>query len=190
MAKPSVNVMNPLRRALFSTFSTLGVLLLTAIMGPASALAQGAEGAENAGPNTQQDTPSGLPVPRFVSLKSDRTNCRVGPSLAHAKQVTFHKKGLPVRVIAETRDHWRRIEDHSGEVCWVHARLLSGSKMALIRTQQTSLFARKSQAARVRATINENVIVHIRKCDENFCLVRAGKVAGWIAKPALWGPIS
>ena len=57
--------------------------------------------------------PSGkaaLPVPRFVSLKSDKVNVRRGPSTDQAIVWVFSRAGLPVEVISES-DNWRRVRD-------------------------------------------------------------------------------
>jgi len=43
---------------------------------------------------------SGLPLPRFVSLKTDRVNVRRGPSNEHDVSWVFTRKELPVEIIA------------------------------------------------------------------------------------------
>ena len=45
--------------------------------------------------------PSGLPVPRFVSLKAEKVNVRRGPSSDHPVAWVFQRKGLPVEIVAE-----------------------------------------------------------------------------------------
>ena len=47
---------------------------------------------------------SGLPVPRYVSLKSDRVNLREGPSKDHRTSWVFQRAGLPVEITAEFGD--------------------------------------------------------------------------------------
>src|SRR5688572_29458134 len=44
--------------------------------------------------------PSGLPLPRFVSLKADKINVRRGPSSEHQVAWVYQRKGLPVEVTA------------------------------------------------------------------------------------------
>ena len=66
---------------------------------------------------------SGLTVPRFVSLKSDRVNVRIGPSREHNIGWTFVQAGLPVEIIQEF-ENWRRIRDWEGKVGWVFHSLL------------------------------------------------------------------
>ena len=53
---------------------------------------------------------SGLPVPRFVSLKSDHVNVRGGPNKDHDVAWVYTRPGLPVEITAEY-ENWRRIRD-------------------------------------------------------------------------------
>src|SRR5262249_49382220 len=53
-------------------------------------------------------TKSGLPLPRFVSLKPDRVNVRGGPTRDHEVTFVYTRAGLPVEITAES-DNWRRI---------------------------------------------------------------------------------
>ena len=74
---------------------------------------------------------TGLPVPRYVSLKTDRVNLREGPSKDHRTAWVFQRAGLPVEIIAEY-ETWRRIRDAEGTEGWVLHSLLSGRRTALI----------------------------------------------------------
>src|SRR5271167_1431147 len=78
-------------------------------------------------------TPSGLPVPRYVSLKFDAVNARAGPGDDHRLLWVFHARGLPVQVVAET-DEWRRVCDPDGGLSWVHRRTTDGRR-TVMRTQ-------------------------------------------------------
>src|SRR5262245_18188433 len=61
---------------------------------------------------------SGLPLPRFVSLKADKVNVRRGPASEHQVAWVFQRRGLPVEIVAEF-ENWRRIRDNDGEEGWV-----------------------------------------------------------------------
>ena len=52
----------------------------------------------------QLGSASGLPVPRYVSLKSDRVNLHEGPSKDHRTIWVFQRAGLPVEITAEFGD--------------------------------------------------------------------------------------
>ncbi len=74
---------------------------------------------------------SGQPLPRFVSLKSDKVNVRKGPATDQAIVWVFSRAGLPVEVIAES-DNWRRVRDSEGADGWVFHSLLSARRTVLI----------------------------------------------------------
>jgi len=59
-------------------------------------------------------TPSGFPVPRYVSLKVGKVNGRTGPSRQHAIAWQYRRKGLPLVVVAET-EMWRKVRDVTGD---------------------------------------------------------------------------
>ena len=79
-------------------------------------------------------TGSGLPVPRFVSLKSDKVNVRAGPTKDHDVAWVYNRAALPVEITAEF-ENWRRIRDWEGAEGWVYHSLLSGKRTALVSPQ-------------------------------------------------------
>ncbi len=74
---------------------------------------------------------SGLPVPRFVSLKSDRVNVRSGPNKDQDVRWVYTRAGMPVEITAEF-ENWRRIRDWEGAEGWVYHSLLSGRRSAVV----------------------------------------------------------
>ena len=74
---------------------------------------------------------SGLPVPRFVTLKGDEVNVRAGPGRRYPINWVFLRQEMPVEVVAEF-DTWRKIRDFEGTEGWVHQSLLSGRRGALV----------------------------------------------------------
>ena len=58
-------------------------------------------------------TTSGLPVPRYVSLKSDHVNVRAGPTKDNDVAWVYTRSGLPVEITAEF-ENWRRVRDSEG----------------------------------------------------------------------------
>ena len=75
---------------------------------------------------------SGLPVPRFVSLKTDRVNVRGGPDKDHDVTFIYTRAGWPVEITAEF-ENWRRIRDSDGSEGWVCHSMLSGKRMAVVQ---------------------------------------------------------
>ena len=76
-------------------------------------------------------TASGLPVPRFVSLKADRVNVRGGPDKDHDVTFIYTRVGWPVEITAEF-ENWRRIRDSDGAEGWVYHSMLSGKRTAAV----------------------------------------------------------
>lgn len=134
--------------------------------------------------------PSGFPVPRFVSLKSDRVNVRVGPTLEHRIGWTYLRSGLPVEIVQEF-ENWRRIRDWQGEEGWVFHSLLSGRRTALVTpwetTGTTPLRADARSDARLSAELAPNVLVNVGSCREGWCRVSGSGFSGWIDQTRLFG---
>jgi SH3-like domain-containing protein len=75
-----------------------------------------APAAPTVGPETN------LPLPRYVSLKTNEGNARRGPGLDYRIDWVFVREDMPLRITAES-GHWRRIEDREGQGGWVHYQL-------------------------------------------------------------------
>ncbi len=102
-----------------------------ALVAIAVAVAFGALAAGRTADADQKGSASGLPVPRYVSLKSDRVNLREGPSKDHRTVWVFQRAGLPVEITAEF-EIWRKVRDSEGTEGWVLHSLLSGRRTALV----------------------------------------------------------
>src|ERR1700712_4043947 len=104
--------------------------ILRCVLGVVLALCAGGAMAEEKGPPGT----TGLPVPRFVSLKSDKVNVRAGPAKEQEVAWVYSRSALPVEVTAEF-ENWRRIRDWEGAEGWVYHSLLSGRRTALVSPQ-------------------------------------------------------
>ncbi|MEO1135570.1 MAG: SH3 domain-containing protein [Pseudomonadota bacterium] len=137
--------------------------------------------------SVRRDTPSGLPVPRLVSLKAKKTYCRAGPSFQHPVRLTFMRQRLPVLVIAETRDHWRKIRDLEGDECWTHRSKLSGAETALVTREGLTLHAHPEEAAPVKARLAQGVIAKVDRRRDGWLRISANGVKGWAPAAGFWG---
>lgn len=139
---------------------------------------------------TAAGTASGLPVPRFVSLKSDRVNLREGPSKDHRTSWVFQRAGLPVEITAEF-ETWRRIRDSDGAEGWVLHSLLSGRRTALVapwwKQGPLPLYAQASLKADVIAQLQAGVLATIKVCSGTWCRLVGPGFDGWIPQDKLWG---
>lgn len=131
------------------------------------------------------DTPSGQPVPRYVSLKFDVANGRSGPSQAHPIAWRYTRAGLPMQVIAETEE-WRRVVDPDGETTWMHRSILSGRRSAYT-TDETVLRARAETDAPIEAVAEAGIVLSLERCRTGWCRVEAQGYRGWVETQTLWG---
>ncbi|XBQ17505.1 MAG: SH3 domain-containing protein [Oceanicaulis sp.] len=134
---------------------------------------------------TQCDTFSGLPVPRFVSLRFDEVVGRSGPSDQHPKAWVYRRAGLPVQVLQETPD-WRKVRDPGGEEVWMHRRLLSGRR-AVWALDATDLHARPDPESGLVAVIEPQAVLWMERCRPGWCRLEADGRRGWARADAFWG---
>ena len=127
-----------------------------------------------------------LPLPRFVSLKTDEGNARRGPTLSHRIDWVFVREDMPLRITAE-HGHWRRVEDRDGEGGWVHYQLLSGVRTVIVDQDRMPLRARPDLQAQEVALLQRNVVARLESCEIDWCRLSAGGYGGWALKTALWG---
>ena len=162
--------------------SRLRLVLLLSLLGTAFAI-----GPADAG---DVGSKSGLPVPRFVSLKPDRVNVRSGPTRDREVAWVYTRAGLPVEITAES-DNWRRIRDWEGAEGWVYHSMLSGRRTALVKAKQVDalipLLAKPDAGAEVIARLQSGVLASVRACTGAWCRIAGSGFDGWIAQERLWG---
>jgi SH3-like domain-containing protein len=133
---------------------------------------------------------SGLPLPRFVSLKAGRVNVRVGPGEDYKVAWVFTRSALPVEVIQEF-DTWRRIRDSDGQVGWVFHSLLSAKRTAVVSPWTSSdplpIRARGTRDAAVTARLQPGVQASVDRCRSGWCDLSGNGFSGWIEQTQLWG---
>ena len=133
---------------------------------------------------------SGLPVPRYVSLKSDHVNVRAGPTKDNDVAWVYTRSGLPVEITAEF-ENWRRVRDSEGAEGWVYHSLLSGRRTAVItmktKEEFAPLYERADQTSAVSARLQTGVVAQVKKCAAGWCHVTGNAFAGWIEQQRLWG---
>jgi SH3-like domain-containing protein len=152
-----------------------------------------AEAQSEAAPNLPGG--SGLPIPRFVSLKSDRVNMRKGPGTDYPTAWVYRRAGLPLEVIKEF-EGWREVRDADGAAGWVLQSFLSGRRTALVLPWEVkpgapppkvALRNDDSERARPVAMVEAGVIANLASCDGRWCRVSIDKFRGYIEQSKLWG---
>ena len=137
--------------------------------------------AENIGSDT------GYKIPRFVSLKSNNVNLRVGSSTNYPIILNYTKEALPVEIIDEYLV-WRKINDIEGNEGWIHKTLLKGDRFAIInQVYQSSVHVYSKPKGKKIGEVGKYNIVKISTCLDQWCKVNFKKYKGWINKEYLWG---
>jgi SH3-like domain-containing protein len=133
---------------------------------------------------------SGLRVPRFVSLKSDRVNVRSGPNKDQEVRWVYTRAGMPVEITAEF-DNWRRIRDWEGAEGWVYHSLLSGKRSAMVvpslKDELVPLYASADAESSVVARLQSGVLGQLKSCNGLWCEFAGKNFSGWIRQERLWG---
>ena len=133
---------------------------------------------------------TGLPVPRYVSLKQDRVNLREGPSKDHRTTWVFQRAGLPIEITAEF-EIWRKVRDSEGVEGWVLHSLLSGRRTALIAPWKKgaviAIHTKPAESNPVVANLQAGVVANIRSCDGSWCRIFGEGFEGYVQQANLWG---
>ncbi|MGR3500735.1 SH3 domain-containing protein [Pseudaestuariivita sp.] len=155
---------------------------LPAGLGAGPAQAEGLEprAAPTKGPVT------GLPMPRYVSMKASTANVRRGPSLGHRIDWVFKRQNMPLTITHE-HGHWRRVADRDGAGGWVHYSLLSGVRTVIVEQDMLQLHTRPDAETPITAMLELGVVARLGKCGPDWCRLRTGGHRGWARKAALWG---
>ena len=125
-------------------------------------------------------------VPRFVSLRANEVNVRVGPGPNYPIEWIYLKVGLPVEVIAEF-DTWRKIRDVEGTEGWVHQSMLCSKRRAIIQSGEALMYAAEDIHSQPLVRLQQGVLIELLKCRGDWCQARIYDFKGWIQRPFLWG---
>jgi SH3-like domain-containing protein len=128
---------------------------------------------------------SNLPVPRYVSLKTEGANGRRGPGLEHRIDWIYARTGLPLQVTAESGP-WRRVIDPDGDSAWIHAQNLEQRRTVYVR-EQAALRRAARLNAQPLAYLEPGVIAAITGCEGDWRRVAVRGRVGWVQDGALWG---
>ncbi len=125
-------------------------------------------------------------LPHFVSLRADKVNVRTGPGTRYPISWVFRRDGLPVEAIAEF-DNWFKVRYSDGDEGWVHRRLLSAKRTAVITGNVQIL--RRAPAADAVAVLRaeKGVQGELIACQSTWCQLQVGGKKGWLPRKSLWG---
>ncbi len=174
-----------MRRGRLRTLTALSVLLFAALAAQAAPRPKPVlEAALHVPPPI---VATGMPVPRWVTVKAERVNVRRGPSREHDVLWTYVKPGTPVEVIAEY-DSWRRIRDADGGTGWVTAALLDGRRNVVVTGRvNTAILGRPKADAEAIAFAQPGVVAKLLGCAGEWCEISTRGYDGYVARDRLWG---
>jgi SH3-like domain-containing protein len=143
---------------------------------------------------------TGLPLPRFITLKFSETNLRKGPNSSYPIIWVYKQKGYPMEVIEEF-ENWRKIKDIEDNEGWVHENLISGARSVIINdakyqnplsiysalNRELIVFRYPDEQSYPMLRVEVGVIAKLRKCELVWCKIQVEDVSGWVRKENLWG---
>jgi SH3-like domain-containing protein len=152
------------------------VLVIVAFLSPLSSIAQSASNG------------TGLPLPRFVSLRASEVNMRAGPGVRYPVDWVYKRQDLPVEVIAEFGT-WRKVRDVEGTQGWVHQTMLSNRRTVAIRGDSHTLRRQPRADGDAIAMVEPGVIGNLIECpgDSEWCRVKVDQYVGWLQRTDFWG---
>ena len=137
--------------------------------------------AENTGVET------GFKIPRYVSLKSDDVNLRLGSGIKYPLVLKYKQKNLPVEIINEY-EVWREVKDINGYQGWIHKNLLQGDRFGIIyKSKNSGIKIFNKPNGKKIAEIGKRNIVNIKVCLNYWCKINFKQTSGWVEKKYLWG---
>ena len=137
--------------------------------------------------NAEIGKETGLKIPRYISLKSNDANIRVGPSKNYPIEIKYIKKNYPLKVLEEYED-WRKVEDFKKNIGWIHKSLISGTRTGIVLSNNDkTIKLLNTLGGNLIGEIGKGNIVFLEKCKIDWCLVSSGNYKGWMDKKYIWG---
>jgi len=135
-------------------------------------------------------TVTGLPLPRFASLRADEVNMRAGPGTRYPIEWVYKRRDLPVEIEREF-EVWRLVQDPDGTKGWVHQATLTGRRSFIVGAADATLRRAAADDAAPVAILKPGVIGHIRACDKSsdWCQVQVADYRGWLRRSEFWGTL-
>lgn len=140
------------------------------------------------GPVFAQSKGTGLPLPRFVSLRAGEVNMRTGPGVQYPVEWVYQRRQMPIEIIAEYGT-WRKVRDWQGTQGWIHQSMLTGKRTFVITSTIRTIRRSPDANSPARARAEAGAIGEIKSCikTEGWCRVEIGGYDGWLRRVDFWG---
>lgn len=124
--------------------------------------------------------------PYWASIDEDDARTRTGPDMKYQIMWLYQRKNLPVKII-KRYGIWRQIEDPDGTQGWMHARLLSRTRTAIVRGEIRNMHAGPSTNSRITWRLEPGVVGKLGECQKGWCPFDVNGRTGWVQTDDLWG---
>ena len=125
---------------------------------------------------------------KFLSLKDNEVNLRLGPSFEYPIKLIYKKKYLPL-IVLDKSESWRKIIDFENNSGWIHVSQLSKKRTAINYKNNSILFKKPSIYSKPIIRLESGRLVLVNKCKLEWCKITSGNFNGWINKSSLWGNV-
>ena len=131
---------------------------------------------------------TGLPLPRFVSLRASEANMRTGPGVQYPVEWVFQRQNLPLEVIAEYST-WRKVRDWQGTQGWMHQSMLDNRRTIIVTSALRTLRRRGDTRSAAQARVEAGVVGRLLECPDasTWCKVEIDGFEGWFRRVEFWG---
>jgi SH3-like domain-containing protein len=137
-------------------------------------------------PASGAESAAAAKVPRFVSLRSDTVNLRVGPGQTYPIEWVLTRKGMPVEIVKEFQN-WRMVrvwQDTSG---WILDRMVTAERHVIVDGAVRALYRRPDTASEIVARAEPGVVARLLECQGDWCRIETGGYQGWLPRGHVWG---
>ncbi|MFC4292770.1 SH3 domain-containing protein [Sphingorhabdus arenilitoris] len=126
-------------------------------------------------------------LPYWASLDEPEARMRTGPSTEFPVKWVYKRKDLPLKVV-DRHSVWRKVEDPDGDQGWMHVRLLSPTRTAIvIGSSNGALRDAPSPTARIAWRVEPGVVGRIDDCQKGWCRFDTSGRAGYIEAEQIYG---
>ena len=123
---------------------------------------------------------------KFLTLKNNKVNLRLGPSFEYPVKLIYKKKYLPVMILDKS-ETWRKVKDFDNNSGWIHISQLSKKKSAINIINNSIIYKKSTIYSKPIAKLEAGRLVLIKKCKIKWCKITSENFEGWIIKNSLWG---
>ena len=125
-------------------------------------------------------------LPRFVSLRSDQVNLRVGPGQTFPIDWVLTRKGMPVEIVKQF-ENWRMVRVWQDRNGWILDRMVTAERHVIVAGEVRALYRRPDIEAEIVARAEPGVVAKLVECRGEWCRVEAGGYRGWLQRGEVWG---